>query len=70
MTALPAYADPNHPGNSPEHRTGKPCIDCGEPAGTYWGPYWCQPCNVKRMERIDRSFADIAESFGIYPKEV
>lgn len=53
----PAYADPGHPGNSPKHRTGKPCIErgCENPAGTAWSPFWCQSCNAARMDRITAS---------------
>jgi hypothetical protein len=52
---LLAFEDPQHPGNSPEHHTGKPCIEkrCGNPAGTLWSPLWCRSCNVRRMLRID-----------------
>lgn len=35
--------------------SGRACIDCGEPAGTTWGPYWCPPCDVKRLDRISRN---------------
>lgn len=46
--------DPSHEGNSPKYRTGKPCIvkGCKEPAGTWWGPSWCQKHNAERLERI------------------
>ena len=52
-----AYQDPNHPGNSPVHHTGKSCIEegCDKPAGTAWSPLWCPACNVVRMDRIDRN---------------
>lgn len=51
---MKAFEDPNHPGNGPEHRTGKPCIEsgCDRPAGTAWSPHWCFECNVERMRRI------------------
>ena len=32
--------------------SGRACIDCGEPAGTPWGPYWCPPCDVIRLDLI------------------
>lgn len=58
-----AYQDPNHPGNSATHHTGKPChYKCGRPAGTQWSPLLCFPCNVKRMDRIDNSMNRIAEN--------
>lgn len=49
-----AALDPNHPGNGPDHHTGKICIekDCEEPAGTAWGPYWCVKHNGERIMRI------------------
>lgn len=49
------WHDPDHPGNGPKYYTGKPCIDCDRPAGTYWSHLWCQPCNARRMDRIDAS---------------
>lgn len=56
MSDKKAYADPDDPGNGPEYHTGKPCIvrGCSEPAGTWWGKYWCFKHNVARIERIDR----------------
>lgn len=52
-----AYEDPNNPGNSQAHHTGKRCIEagCGNPAGTAWSHLWCQSCNAARMRRIDNS---------------
>ena len=47
--------DPSHPMNSAKYQTGRKCIDCDNPTGTGWGPYWCQPCNAARLMRIDRS---------------
>ena len=45
--------DPADPNNGPRYLTGKLCIErCGRPAGTAWSPYWCQPCNAARMNRI------------------
>lgn len=65
MSDLPAYKDPDHPGNSPEHHTGKPCIEgCGRPAGTHWSPHWCFQCNVERMDRINRNLEGIIERMG------
>lgn len=52
---LKPYQDPMHHGNSPLHLTGKLCIEkgCDRPAGTAWSPYWCHPCNVVRLDRIE-----------------
>jgi len=49
------FEDPSDPLNGQQHHTGKTCIEhgCENPAGTHWSPYWCQPCNMKRMRRID-----------------
>ena len=58
------YQDPNDPLNGEEHQTGKPCIEkCGRPAGTHWSPYWCQPCNAARMNRISSSLSAILKTF-------
>lgn len=48
------HADPEDPMNSADHHTGKPCIErgCSRPAGTAWSPFWCQPCNSARLQRI------------------
>lgn len=35
--------------------SGRACIDCGAPAGTLWGPYWCPACDVIRLDRIGRN---------------
>lgn len=43
--------------------SGRACVDCGEPAGTPWGPYWCPYCDDKRIERIDAGMRQIAEGF-------
>ncbi len=58
-----AFEDPNHPGNTAKHHTGKPCIEpgCENPAGTAWSPYWCFSCNVARIRRIDGKLAQMAE---------
>ena len=71
MTDAKRYADPADRLNGEEYHSGKPCIEngCDNPAGTAWSPLWCQPCNVKRMERIgaalkavELTFADINPS--------
>lgn len=53
--------DPNHKGNSAEYHTGKPCIvkGCTAPAGTWWGPSWCQKHNHERLERIGANLDDM-----------
>ena len=53
--------------NSEKYRTGKKCIDCENPAGTAWSPLWCQPCNAKRMFRLDKQFKMIDETFKSGP---
>ena len=50
---LRPFEDPGHEGNGAKYLTGKPCIDCGNPAGTAWSPHWCFECNVKRIKRIN-----------------
>ena len=59
---LKPFEDPTHELNGPKYKTGKKCIepDCLSPAGTYWSPYWCFECNVKRMERITQSLEELA----------
>ena len=61
MMALKPAEDPDHPGNSAEYHTGKPCVvkGCKEPAGTYWGPSWCQKHNAERLERIGANLDDM-----------
>lgn len=63
MTTSPGYHDPSHPGNAPSYHTGKSCVEegCERPAGTAWSPWWCQPCNVERMDRIGRNFRSLVE---------
>ena len=41
--------------------SGRTCIDCDQPAGTLWGPYWCPDCDVKRLDKISASLKQIAE---------
>ncbi len=60
---MDAYEDPNHPGNSASHHTGKLCYNkCGRPAGTRWSPLLCHLCNVVRMKRIDNSMQRLTEN--------
>lgn len=42
--------------------SGRKCVECGKPAGTPWGPYWCPECDDKRIERIDRGFRSLTPS--------
>ena len=60
-----AYEDPNHPGNSSKHHTGKSCIvkDCTEPAGTMWGPWWCFEHNVERINRITKNLEEMERNW-------
>jgi len=59
------YADPGHPGNGPEHHTGEACVEegCDRPAGTAWSPYWCQPHNAERIDRISRQLDGFIDRF-------
>ena len=38
--------------------SGRPCIDCGNPAGTPWGPHFCPDCDVARLDRITTSLTE------------
>lgn len=46
-------------GSEYEHQcqrpSGRRCINCGEPAGTLWGPIWCPPCDVIRLDSVSAS---------------
>lgn len=44
--------------------SGRDCIDCGQPAGTLWGPLWCPACDVKRLDAISDSMASIGRSMS------
>jgi hypothetical protein len=62
---MEAYRDPNHPGN--KIRPHVTCFGCGQKGCiTAWGN-WCFDCNVKRIDRINASFAAIRESMGADP---
>lgn len=58
-----AFEDPDNEGNSSKYHTGKECIEpnCNNPAGTWWSPFWCFSCNVKRIRRIEKSLKDILD---------
>lgn len=54
-------ANPDHPHNSAEYHSGKPCRakGCQNPAGTWWGPSWCQQHNAERLARIGADLDDM-----------
>lgn len=49
--------------------SGRTCFEagCGEPAGTWWGPYWCPVHDKERIDRISASLDEIAASFPAAP---
>ena len=57
--------DPSDPKNSAKFHTGEKCIEkgCDRPAGTAWSPYWCQPCNAKRLHRVSDQLELAVEKF-------
>ncbi|MBM4707828.1 hypothetical protein GS982_01865 [Rhodococcus hoagii] len=44
--------------------SGRACIECGKPAGTRWGPYYCPDCDVIRLDRITASLDEIERQIG------
>lgn len=44
--------------------SGRACVDCGAPAGTWWGPCWCPDCDVARLDRIFVSLDEIRSQLG------
>ena len=56
--------DPLHPLNGTKYRSGRACVKCGEPAGTAWSPYYCQPCNAERLRRITASLEQIYDQWN------
>ena len=46
-------------GHMCQQPSGRDCIDCGKPAGTLWGPYWCPDCDVKRLDKISANLDSI-----------
>lgn len=45
--------------------SGKACVECGKPAGTPWGPYFCPDCDDVRLARIDKGMREIGERLGV-----
>lgn len=45
--------------------SGRTCVEdgCEEPAGTWWGPYWCPEHDKERLDRISASLDQIMEQF-------
>lgn len=43
--------------------SGWDCLDCGAPAGTRGGPFYCPPCDAARLDRIDAALDEAAEHF-------
>lgn len=58
-----------HPDCTDGHICQKPsgytCIEpgCQSPAGTWWTPYWCPPCDEERIDRITAQIEDLVEKF-------
>jgi hypothetical protein len=44
--------------------SGRACVDCGQPAGTLWGPMWCPDCDEKRLNRISALLEAISRELG------
>lgn len=36
---------------------------CENPAGTKWGPLWCEECDTQRLTHIDAQMQRISERF-------
>jgi len=45
--------------------SGRAChvSECSEPAGTWWGPYWCPDHDQERLDRIEASLESIQQQF-------
>lgn len=57
------FEDPSDPLNATKYYTGRQCVEkgCTRPAGTHWSPFWCQPCNAVRLNRISANLeAEVA----------
>ncbi len=44
--------------------SGHSCVECGEPAGTLWGRYWCPDCDVNRLDKVAATLEEIKLSLG------
>lgn len=44
--------------------SGRPCVDCGSPAGTWWGPHWCPDCDQRRLDRCTAQLESIASDLA------
>lgn len=67
LTTQPA-PERSHPkchteaGHVCQEPSGRLCVEgCGQPAGTWWGPYWCPEHDMERLDRISASFAAIEQ---------
>lgn len=49
--------------------SGRTCVECDQPAGTLWGPYFCPACDVARLRTINAGLADILAAFPGIPEE-
>lgn len=71
MSDGPYYGITSHPICNPTnghqcHRpSGRPCVDCGRPAGTLWTPVWCPDCDARRLDNVSAGFAELAEALGV-----
>lgn len=58
-------------GEDYEHRcqrpSGRRCIDCGEPAGTLWGPIWCPGCDVIRLDNVSAGMESLLSPTSVTP---
>ena len=36
---------------------------CENTAGTKWSPYWCEECNMERLDHISKRLKDLQEQF-------
>jgi len=58
---IPCAAQRHHMCSKP---SGRKCVDCGAPAGTVWGPYWCMDCDSRRLDRIRAGFEEISRQLA------
>ena len=49
----------DHYEHSCHEPSGRSCVECGAPAGTPWGPYFCPECDVTRLDRIDANLLSL-----------